>query len=147
MYKIYQVEMGETLASIADKLGTNVDTLKKINGINKDVMLMPGSYLIVPAVDDRFIKYIVKKGDSIYSISQKNNVDPSLIIKINGLSENDYIYPNQEILIPNKEYKFYITKDGDTLATVADELKENVIDLLNKNESIYLLKDQLIIYK
>ena len=146
MYKIYQVEMGETLASIADKLGTNVDTLKKINGINKDVMLMPGSYLIVPAVDDRFIKYIVKKGDSIYSISQKNNVDPSLIIKINGLSENDYIYPNQEILIPNKEYKFYITKDGDTLATVADELKENVIDLLNKNESIYLVKDQLIIY-
>lgn len=147
MYKIYQVEMGETLASIADKLGTNVDTLKKINGINKDVMLMPGSYLIVPAVDDRFIKYIVKKGDSIYSISQKNNVDPSLIIKINGLNENDYIYPNQEILIPNKEYKFYITKDGDTLTTVADELKENVIDLLNKNESIYLLKDQLIIYK
>ena len=147
MYKIYQVEMGETLVSIADKLGTNVDTLKKINGINKDVMLMPGSYLIVPAFDDRFTKYIVKKGDSIYSISQKNNVDPSLIIKINGLSENDYIYPNQEILIPNKEYKFYITKDGDTLTTVADELKENVIDLLNKNESIYLLKDQLIIYK
>lgn len=147
MYKIYQVEMGETLVSIADKLGTDVDTLKKINGINKDVMLMPGSYLIVPAVDDRFTKYIVKKGDSIYSISQKNNVDPSLIIKINGLNENDYIYPNQEILIPNKEYKFYMTKDGDTLTTVADELKENVVDLLNKNESIYLLKDQLIIYK
>ena len=39
MYKIYQVEMGETLSSIADKLNTTVDSLKKINGITGDVSL------------------------------------------------------------------------------------------------------------
>ena len=34
MYKIYQVENSETLESIANKLNTDVETLKKINGIN-----------------------------------------------------------------------------------------------------------------
>ena len=33
MYKIYQVENNETLESIAQKLNTDVDTLKNINGI------------------------------------------------------------------------------------------------------------------
>lgn len=147
MYKIYQVEMGETLNSIADKLKTDVDTLMQINGIKTDMMLRPGSYLIVPVLDDRFIKYMVAKGDTIYSISKRYNVDPTLLYKINGLNEDDYIYPNQELLIPNPEYKFYITKDNDTLSDVANRLNENVIDLVSKNETLYLTPDQLLIYK
>ena len=147
MYRIYQVEMGETLNSIADKLKTDVDTLMQINGIKTDMMLRPGSYLIVPVLDDRFIKYMVAKGDTIHSISKRYNVDPTLVYKINGLNEDDYIYPNQELLIPNPEYKFYITKDNDTLSDVANRLNENVIDLVSKNETLYLTPDQLLIYK
>jgi LysM repeat protein len=147
MYKIYQVEMGETLDSIASKLNTSVDNLKNINGIKGNVTLRPGSYLIVPTLDDRFTTYIVKKGDSIYSISQKYGVDPNMILKLNGLESETYIYPNQEILIPNKNYNFYITKQGDTITSVAEELNENVVDLLNKNETLFLEEDQLIIYR
>ena len=147
MYRIYQVEMGETLESIAKKLNTEVSNLKKINGINRNLTLRPGSYLIVPALDDRFTTYIVKQGDSIYNISKEYGVDPDLVLKINGLEKENYIYPNQEILIPNKNYKFYVTKQGDTIDSVAEDLNENVIDLLNKNETLYLEADQLIIYR
>ena len=94
MYKIYQVEMGETLSSIADKLNTTVDSLKKINGITGDVSLMPGTFLIVPFVDDRYMTYIVKEGDTIMAISRTYNVDPNLILQINGLESDNYIYPN-----------------------------------------------------
>lgn len=147
MYKIYQVEIGETLDSIAEKLNTSVDNLKNINGIKGNVTLRPGSYLIVPTLDDRFTTYIVQKGDSIYSISKKYNVDPNMVLKLNGLESETFIYPNQEILIPNKKYNFYITKQGDTITSVAEELNENVVDLLNKNETLYLEEDQLIIYR
>ena len=147
MYKIYQVEMGETLDTIANKLNTSVDNLKKINGIIGDVSLLPGSFLIVPYVDDRYITYIVKPGDTISSISLKYNVDPSLIIDINGLADEEFIYPNQEILIPNNNYNYYITKKGDTIFTVAQALNKNIDELLSTNDMLYLSEGQMIIYK
>ena len=147
MYRIYQVEMGESLSSIASKLNTTVDNLKKINGIVGDVSLMPGSFLIVPFVDDRYISYIVKDGDTIMSISAFYNVDPKLILELNGLSGEEYIYPNQEILIPNNNYNYYITKSGDTIYTVMQAIDKNIEELLNLNDNIYLEEGQMIIYK
>ena len=88
MYKIYQVENNETLESIAQKLNTDVDTLKNINGIKGNVMLRPGSFLIVPMVDDRFQKYVVQCGDNLYYISQKYNTTVDSIKRKNNLTSN-----------------------------------------------------------
>ncbi len=147
MYKIYQVESGETLESIASKLGTDIDTLKQINGIIGNVSLMPGSFIIIPMVDDRFVTYTVKQGDTIYSISKNYNVDPNMILKMNGLNKDDYIYPNQQIMIPNTNYNFYITEKGDTLTKVSDALGKSISEIVNSNEMIYLEPDQMIIYR
>lgn len=147
MYRVYQVQQGETLDSIAKNLNTTSDTLKKLNGINNNTELLAGSFIIVPMVDDRFINYTVKTGDSVYSIGRAYDVDPDLLLKINGLEKEDYIYPNQEIIIPTKNYKFYITKDGDTLTSVIDNLKIDYNTLLGNNKELFLEEDQLIIYK
>lgn len=147
MYKIYQVEVGETLDSIASKLNTDTETLRRLNGIQGMMMLRPGSYLIVPTVDDRFTTYIVQKGDNIYSISKRFDVDSNLVMRLNGLENETFIYPGQEILIPNKNYNFYITKQGDTITSVSEAVNENVLDLLNNNETLFLEPDQLIIYR
>ncbi len=146
MYKIYQIEIGETLESIATKLGTDVETLKQINGINGNVSLMPGSFLIVPTLDDRFITYTVKQGDTIYSISSSYGVDPALVLKLNGLERENYIYPDQKILVPNSNYQYYITKENDTIMSISQALNKSVSELLQSNEKLYLEPDQMIIY-
>ena len=146
MYRVYQVNSNDTLESIAKKLNTTSEVLKELNGIKNDMILMPGSFIIIPNVDDRFSKYIVRPGDSIYKIASEKNIDPSLLLKLNGLNEYDYIYPNQELLIPTDNYKFYITKTGDTIKSVMDNLNIAYDNLLNNNE-VFLLEDQLIIYK
>ena len=66
---------------------------------------------------------------------------------MNGLSIEDYIYPNQEILIPKSGYSYYITKEGDTLDTVATIFKENKNELLENNDAIYLLAGQIMVKK
>ena len=63
---------------------------------------------------------------------------------MNGLEINDYIYPNQEILIPKSGYSYYITKEGDTLETVADTFKVTKNKLLENNPTIYLLAGQIM---
>jgi len=147
MYRIYQIQNGDTLESIATMLNTTTQNLMKLNGISQDVSLMPGGFIIVPMTDSRFTTYIVKKGDNIYSIARQTGSDYELLLKINGLEKDDYIYPEQEILIPSKEYKFYLTKNGDTIKSVIDNLKIDYNNLLSNNDEIFLTEEQLIIYK
>ncbi|MFW6036100.1 MAG: L,D-transpeptidase family protein [Halothermotrichaceae bacterium] len=49
--------------------------------------------------DSSYITYTVKKGDSLWKISQQYNVSITEIKKINNLS-NDLIYPGQDLKIP-----------------------------------------------
>ncbi len=55
--------------------------------------------------------YTIQKGDNLYEIAKKSNVNPKLLAIINGLNVNDYIYPNQIIMIPKSNYAYYITKE------------------------------------
>ena len=66
---------------------------------------------------------------------------------MNGLNMEDYIYPNQEILIPKNNYSYYITKDGDSLDNVATMFKTNVPNLLKDNKTIYLTEGQILVHQ
>ena len=66
---------------------------------------------------------------------------------LNGLEQEDYIYPNQTILIPKSGYSYYITKEGDTLDIVANRFDVNKDTLLKHNQIIYLLPGQLLVNK
>ncbi len=134
MYKIYQVQ-NETLEDIARKLNTTVDEIVRLNGTSN---IAPGSYIIVPSSRD-FTTYIVKQGDNIYSIAKNNGVDYETLLKINGLDQDDYIYPNQEIIIPNRNV--YVTKENETIREVMNKLNMNDIKNI---EDLYLVKDQMI---
>ena len=94
-----------------------------------------------------FDYYSIKTGDSIYGISKKYNINPELLISLNGLNENDYIYPGQVLLIPKSNYSYYITKSGDTLKEVTNILNVSLDKMLKDNKTIYLLDGQLIVKK
>ena len=43
-----------------------------------------------------FTYYTIEKGDNLYEIARKYNINPKLLAAINGIKDNEYIYPNQE---------------------------------------------------
>ena len=147
MFKIYQVVSGDTLDVVAEKANTNVDYLISINGFNPNEPLIPGSYIIIPNNNSNFDVYTVIQGDSIYDIARKFGVNYKDILSLNGLKENDYIYPNQMIMIPKKTTNYYITRDGDTLDLVSSNLNSSVDNLIRQNTTIYLTPDQFLVYK
>lgn len=97
--------------------------------------------------DTYFQYYKIESGDTLYKIAKKYNVNPNLLANLNGLDIDDYIYPNQIVLIPNNNYSYYITKDGDTLDEVAKTLNVEPSKVIKDNKSIYLLEGQMIIKK
>ncbi len=146
MYKVYQVLVGDTWESIANKFHTGIDTLQELNGMT---MLVPGSTIVVPKVveGDYFTVYTVRKGDSLYEIARKNNTSVDVLLSANGLEKDDYLYPGQELFIPREGIEMYIAKEGETLSDVARKLGTTQSSLIQDNEKIYLLPEQLIIVK
>ena len=136
MYTIYNVRYGDTLDQIAINFGVTVDELKKINGMNYNQVMM-GDQIIVPNNQKDYLKsYIVITGDTLYDIARRNNVDVNTLLLLNGMNQNDFLYPGQEIVIPVSDNKIYITKENDTISKVLTDTSMTLEDLMNKNPNI-----------
>ena len=144
----YRISTGDSLSSIARKFKTTVAELQELNDADYLNNLRVGMDIVVPENKDQYFSiYNIEAGDSLYKIARKYNINPQLLASLNGLDMEDYIYPNQELLIPKSGYSYYITAEGDTLETVANMFKVDQNKLLRENPTIYLLKDQVLIAK
>lgn len=96
-----------------------------------------------------FTEYVVKKGDSLFSIAEKYKTSVQELIDINMLTST-VIFPDQVLMVPNKvinndyEYEEYITKENDTIESIAEKFNVNpvVLGLFNDFGALKLMKDQ-----
>lgn len=137
MYSVYEVKKNESLNDIAKKLNISLEELISLN--NNVNTIKQGQLIIIPN-ENQYNTYVVKKGDNLYNIAKRYNVDEKTIELLNGLKENEYIYPGQKLLIPKDNV--YVTKENDSVKKLLD----NGITLDNLY-NIYLQKDQIIFYK
>lgn len=154
--ELYIVKRGDTLYSIATKYGVNIDELKKYNNLTSNSLsigqqlYIPTGQIVEDIVGTNYDTYIVKSGDTIYSIANEYGINPNIIRNINNLS-NDTVIVGQQILIPTStdivdtsitNYIDYRIVPGDTLYNISkrynisvDELKR-INNLINNNLSV-----------
>jgi len=149
MYRVYQISNNDTIDSIANMFNTSVDKIRELNGKKGNVMLQPGGFLIVPVKESNeyYEKYIVKKGDTIYEIAKNYEIDYKTIIDLNGIEKEEYIYPNQELIIPKNNVKVYKTNKEDSIDSVIQKTGVELNDLMTPTGEIYLEEGQIIMYK
>jgi spore germination protein len=75
--------------------------------------------------------YVVRKGDTLWRISQQYGVSTNQIVKTNGLEYPDKLLIGQALLIP--QYLSYKVQQGDTLAKIAIEYGVSLQTLLQTN--------------
>ncbi len=137
MYSVYEVKKNESLNDIAKKLNISLEELISLN--NNINTIKEGQLIIIPN-GNQYNTYVVKNGDNLYNIAKRYNVEEKAIELLNGLKENEYIYPGQKLLIPKDNV--YITKENDSVKKLLDSGIE-----LDNLYNIYLQKDQIIFYK
>ena len=148
MYDKYLIRYGDTLSKIARKFNTQETTIMELNNIPFPDMIREGKEIIVPIKKEKYFEYYtIEKGDNLYSIAKRYNINPDLLAILNGLNSDDYIYPNQQILIPKSNYSYYVTKEGDTLDIVSKRFNISKKELIDNNDIIYLLEGQLLVKK
>lgn len=94
---IYTVKKGDNLYDIARRYNTTVNDLMELNNL-KTTALSINQQLKVPTSQTSDTKYIVKKGESLYSIAKKFNTTPEQIKRKNNLTSN-MLSINQELII------------------------------------------------
>ena len=143
----YTVQRGDTLWNIAKKFNTNVNEIKRLNNLKSNILYV-GQTLRVPEyykAEDTNISYVVKRGDSLYSIARQYGVNVNDLMKVNNLT-SDLLSIGQIINIPSSttivtpseddiinEENTYVVKNGDTLWSISRIFNVSIDDIKNKN--------------
>lgn len=185
----YTIQQGDTLFDIAQRLGVRLSDLLALNGLSAESLILPGRTLRIPAggqpsaapttsttrpasgsttsttrpAGDR---YVVKQGDSLFSIAQRYGVKLADLMKANGLTETSIIRPGTVLVIPTSgapatgtttpttrragpqdSGDTYTVRSGDTLFGISQRFGVSLADLLALNgltESSKILPGQVL---
>ncbi len=147
MYNEYIIKENDTLSKIARDNNISLEELATANEW-EDLQLEVGQKIIIPTSDNRpFSYYIVQTDDTLYSVADAYGMDVNDLAALNKRKPDQALFANERLLIPNEGYNFYITKEQDTIKNILKQAKQSYEALEKLNETIYVLPEQLIIYK
>ena len=131
----YTVQSGDTLYGISNKYNLSVNDLKTMNNLKSNNLSIGQKLLVSGTVQDssnEYDTYLVKSGDSLWSIASKYGTTVDNLKDINNLNSN-LLSIGMKLLVP-KIGKTYIVKGGDTLYKIAQINGVTVDELINLNK-------------
>lgn len=147
----YTIKPADTLAKIAEELGTSVDRLTNINEDIDPENLIPGQIICVRSslsveggCPFGSIPYTILPGDSFWSIAQRFNTTVDALKNANPNINPENLTPGQRICIwgeaasyPECESgNYYVIKQGDTLNAIAAAFEISPRDILTVNPNL-----------
>ncbi|WP_167854947.1 lytic transglycosylase domain-containing protein [Mangrovimicrobium sediminis] len=111
----HRIAPGDSLWTIARRYGTTVARLKALNGMRGNniragrTLILPGNVMPEPALAASHDSapsrsaandvYVIRKGDSLWSIARRFNVSQQQLVAWNALSAQAYLQPGQKLKI------------------------------------------------
>ncbi|RME20413.1 MAG: LysM peptidoglycan-binding domain-containing protein, partial [Deltaproteobacteria bacterium] len=113
------VKPGDSMWGLARRYGSDVDTIKRLNGL-RDYSLRVGQKLRIPSSgrqaaaaerhgpskpgsSESVGTYSVQPGDTLFSIAKRHGMKLQRLLDLNGLEENSAIRPGQVIRVERKD--------------------------------------------
>ena len=136
----YKVKSGDTLYSIAKKYNISVNELKELNNLKNNNITVGQLLKIKSNIPSKEVTgknyYIVKSGDTLYSIAKKYNTTVDEIKKLNNL-KSDNLSIGMELKIKEEpsstNYIDYVVKSGDNLYSIAKKYNTTVDEIKKLN--------------
>lgn len=109
---LHRIVPGDSLSTIARRYGTSVSALMALNGLRNHniragrTLILPGNSqarqlpaAVASAGPGGADEYIIRRGDSLWSIARRFNVSQQQLIAWNGISAKGYIQPGQRLKV------------------------------------------------
>ena len=95
----YTVRAEDTLWLLANRFGTTVDAIKRLNGLNSDILQI-GQVLRIPSEQSSsYFDYTVRAGDTLWLLANRYGTTVDAIKRLNGLT-SDNLQIGQVLRIP-----------------------------------------------
>ncbi len=135
--EIYTVQAGDSLWKIAQRFGVSMDIIATINGINPQQSLVIGMNLVIP-IDKvaNTIDYIVRPGDTVWSVGKWFRLDYMEIAHINNIPHPYALAVGQRIQVP-VQGEVYTVKAGENIWSVAQRFSVSIYTLIVWNKLPY----------
>ena len=136
--KYYIVKKGDSLYSIARRNNMTVDELKTLNNLTSNILSIGQRLIISSGSNVPNNVYVVKKGNTLWSIANNFNVSVSDLKKINNKSNNS-LSIGEQLIIPGKSTgenvstTIYTVKSGDNLYSIARRYNVTVNEIKSLN--------------
>ena len=144
---VYVVKPGDSLYKIANMYGMSVNELKTLNNLTSNLLSIGQELIVKESASVPANTYIVKSGDSLYSIAKRYGITVNELKNANNKSSN-MLTIGEALVIPNSSSSnYYIVKSGDTLYGIAGRYNTSVdkIKALNNLTSNALTIGQRLI--
>ena len=123
----YVAQSGDSLFSIALRNGTTVAALAAANGIEPPYIIHSGNRLIVTGPGDLAERnYIVRSGDNLFSIAQRNGITLEALAAANDIRAPYIIHAGNRLTVPppwcpEDEVMAPATEPGETPGSKGDD--------------------------
>ena len=143
----YLVRDGDTLSHVAARFGVTVESLAEANGIADPNFIVAGHLLVVPSDGGAATEYLVRPGDTLWTISDRVGVPVTALAKANGLEDPDWVPAGRLLSVPPVGSMSagtptagatagggrYVVREGDDLTGIALRLGVSVSQLVDAN--------------
>lgn len=130
----YQVVKGDTLYSIAFRYGLDYRDLAKKNGIEPPYNIAVGQILALNLSSAKAPEYIVKKGDTLYSIAKANGQSVDFLAGVNDLTAPYTLEVGQKLSLARHNGNSATVAKVETTVPVAGE--KEVKTLVSSKDSV-----------
>lgn len=136
--KYYIVKKGDSLYSIARSINMTVDKLKSLNNLTSNILSIGQRLIISSGSNVPNNVYVVKKGDTLWSIANNFNVSVNDLKNANNKSNNS-LSIGEQLIIPGKSTGenvstiIYTVKSGDNLYSIARRYNVTVNEIKSLN--------------
>lgn len=136
--KYYIVKKGDSLYSIARRNNMTVDELKSLNNLTSNILSIGQKLIISSGSNVPNNVYVVKKGDTLWSIANNFNVSVNDLKNANNKSNNS-LSIGEQLIIPGKSTGenvstiIYTVKSGDNLYSIARRYNVTVNEIKSLN--------------
>lgn len=138
----YTIKSGDSWWSIANRFGMDMYQLAQLNGMSINNVIHPGQKIKVkgtikngakPIKNNNTSSYLVKPGDSWWSIAAKHGLSMYALAQRNGKTIYSVIHPGDRLTVSAQTSHVYTVKSGDTLSAIANRLGTSVSALAARN--------------
>ena len=138
----YTIQSGDSWWSIANRFGMDMYQLAQINGMSINTVIHPGQKIKVkgtikngakPVKNNNTSSYVVKPGDSWWSIAAKYGLSMYTLAARNGKTIYTVIHPGDRLTVIGQTTRKYTVRRGDTLSSIASRLGTSVSSLASRN--------------